>query len=216
VSDRTTRGWQFSRPATIAREATARLFGPALAWLLHGPATRGCEHLDAVTGPVIICPTHASHLDSSALRLALGPRHRRRLAPAVAADYFAASRRRWLAAAWFGAFPFDRSGHGGSASFAAAERLLESGWSVLIYPEGTRTRTGEIGPFRPGVGLLVVRTGRPVLPVRIVGTHRALPPGARLPRRVRAEVRFGPLLHVEPGEDPRRFTERLEAAVRAL
>ena len=208
--------WQFSRPAIVAREGTARLVGPVLSWFIHGPASTGCEHLEGLHEPVIICPTHASHFDFSALRLALGPRHRRRLAPAVAADYFATSRRRWLFAAWLGAFPFNRRGRGGAESFAAAEALLADGWSVLIFPEGTRSRTGQIGPFMPGAGLLAVRSGRAVLPVRIVGIHAVLPPGARWPHRAPVEVRFGAVLRAEPGEDPRRFTERLQAAVHAL
>ena len=208
--------WQFRRPAIVAREVTARVVGPVLSWLIHGPKAVGREHLEGLTEPIIICPTHASHFDFSALRLALGPRHRRRLAPAVAADYFAVSRRRWLFAAWLGAFPFNRSGRGGAQSFAEAEALLKDGWSVLIFPEGTRSRTGEIGPFRPGAGLLAVRTGRPVLPVRIVGIGAVLPPGARRPHRSVVEVRFGPVLRALPDEDPRQFTERLEAVVHAL
>ena len=87
---------------------------------------------------------------------------------------------------------------------------------MLVFPEGTRSRTGAIGHFRPGIGLLAVRTGRQVLPVRIVGTYRALPPGAVLPRRARCEVRFGAPLRALPDEDPRAFTERLEATIRAL
>ena len=209
-------GWQFTEAASVAREATARLFGPLLGWLLNGPAVVGAEHLDELVEPVIVCPTHESHFDSSALRLALGPRHRRRLAPAVAADYFTVSRRRWFFAAWLGAFPFSRAGRGGAESFATAERLLAAGWSVLIFPEGTRSQTGQLGPFRPGAGLIAVRTGRQVLPVRIRGTARALPKGSRMPRRTRVVVRFGAPLVALPGEDARAFTIRLEAAVRAL
>ena len=209
-------GWQFGRPATIAREVTARIFGPLLSWILRGPRVLGRAHLDDLEEPVLICPTHASHFDFSALRLALGPHHRRRLAPAVAADYFGANRVRWFFAAWLGAFPFNRAGRGGAESFAAAEDLLRQGWSVLLFPEGTRSRTGEIGRFRPGIGLLATRTGRQVLPVRIVGIHRVLPPGAALPRRGRVEVRFGAPLRALPDEDPRAFTARLEAIVRAL
>ena len=210
------RGWQFTRPAIVARELTARLFGPPLGWVLRGPHVTGREHLDGLQGAIIICPTHASHFDFSAVRLALGPRHRHRLAPAVAADYFSANPFRWFFAAWLGAFAFNRAGRGGADSFELATKLLGEGWSVLVFPEGTRSRTGEIARFKPGVGLMATRTGRPVLPVRIVGTHRVLPKGATLPRRAAVEVRFGEPLVAQPGEDARAFTERLEARVRAL
>jgi 1-acyl-sn-glycerol-3-phosphate acyltransferase len=209
-----TAGWQFTGSASFAREATARLFGPVFGWFMRGPRVVGAEHLAELVGPTIVCPTHASHLDVSALRLALGARHRRRLAPAVAADYWKPSRVRWFFAAWLGAFPFVRSAS--PDSMAAALALLERGWNILVFPEGTRSRTGELGPMRPGVGLIAKRSGRPVLPVRIVGTHEILPAGARWPRRGQVEVRFGSPIMVRPGEDPRAFVARLEAVIRAL
>src|SRR5512137_2494398 len=120
-------GWQFSRPAIIAREVTARLIGPFIGWFLVGPRVAGREHLAALEGPSLICPTHASHFDFSALRLALGPKHRNRLTAAAAADYFATKRSRWFIAAWLGAFAFNRTGRGAD-SIAAAEGLLQTGW----------------------------------------------------------------------------------------
>lgn len=207
-------GWQFSGAASFAREATARLFGPIFGWYMGGPRVHGAEHLAELDEPVIVCPTHASHLDTSALRLALGPGHRRRLAPAVAADYFSANRVRWFFAAWLGAFQFVRSAS--PDSMAAAEALLARGWNILVFPEGTRTRTGELGAFRPGVGLIAKRSGRPVLPVLITGTHTILPPAARLPHRGQVEVRFGAPLTIGAGEDVRAFVARVETAVRGL
>jgi 1-acyl-sn-glycerol-3-phosphate acyltransferase len=208
-------GWQFSPLAVVAREVTARLFGPLVSWFLSGPAVTGADHLAELEGTAIICPTHASHFDLSALRLALGPRYRHRLAAAAAADYFAVSRVRWFFAAWLGSFAFNRSGHG-DESFRLAERLLSAGWSVLVFPEGTRSVSGNIGVFHPGAGLLATRTGRQVLPVRIVGTAAVLPKGSMRPRRARVEVRFGAPLRAAPGEHPRELTARLEQAVRAL
>jgi 1-acyl-sn-glycerol-3-phosphate acyltransferase len=186
-----------------------------IAWLLGGPRVTGHENLSGVDGPFLICPNHSSHFDFSALRLALGPRHRRRLAAAAAADYFTVNRFRWFLAAWLGSFPFRRTGMGRD-SIEAVEALLSDGWSVLIFPEGTRSRTGEIARFKPGVGLVATRTGRPVVPVRILGIDRVLPAGARRPRRAMVEVRFGQPLRATAGEDARSFTARLEAAVRAL
>ena len=113
-------------------------------------------------------------------------------------------------------FPFNRTGRGGHQSIDDALALLQAGWSVLVFPEGTRSRTGSMGPFRPGIGLIAVRSGRPVLPVRILGIDRVLPPGARLPRRTHVEVRFGAPMRATAGEDPRAFAARLEAAVHAL
>jgi 1-acyl-sn-glycerol-3-phosphate acyltransferase len=208
-------GWQFSRPAILARETTARLFGPVFGWLMRGPRVVGAEHLAALEGPSIICPTHASHLDFSCVRLAVGPHVRERLAAAAAADYFRSSPTRWFLAAWLGAFPFNRVGRG-AQSIAAAEGLLEAGWHVLLFPEGTRTATGEINPFHPGVGLLARHSRVQVLPVRVVGIRDVLPKGGRMPRRSQVEVRIGEPLRARPGEGARDFTARLEAVVRAL
>ena len=75
-------GWQFTSWASLGRETTARLFGPLFGWFMRGPRAIGREHLAEVEWPAIVCPTHASHLDVSALRLALGP-HRQLPRPAV-------------------------------------------------------------------------------------------------------------------------------------
>jgi 1-acyl-sn-glycerol-3-phosphate acyltransferase len=209
------RGWQFSTPAIILREVTAQLFGPVIAWFLVGPRVVGREHLAALEGPSLIAPTHASHFDFSAIRLALGPRHRRRMTAAAAADYFATKRSRWFLAAWLGAFAFNRTGRGAD-SIAAAEGLLAAGWHVVLFPEGTRTMTGDINPFQPGIGLLARHTGRQVLPIRIVGIGKVLPKGSRRPHRHPVEVRIGAPIGALPGEDARAFTARLEAIVRTL
>jgi 1-acyl-sn-glycerol-3-phosphate acyltransferase len=209
--------WPFSRPATWAREVTARIFGPPLAWLIRGPAVRGLEHLAELEVPFMICPNHSSHLDSSSLRLALGPHFRHRLAIAAAADYFWRYHTLAFLAGWLGSFPFNRQGQGGAESIRETEHLLGQGWGVLIYPEGTRSRTGEIGHFKPGAGLIATRMGCQVLPVRINGTWDVWPPSAWLPRkRGRVEVRFGVPLRALPGESARQFTSRLESAVRSL
>jgi 1-acyl-sn-glycerol-3-phosphate acyltransferase len=208
-------GWQFSVPAVVAREVTARLFGPLIGWFLVGPRVTGREHLAALEGPALIAPTHASHFDFSAIRLALGPRHRRRLAAAAAADYFATKRSRWFVAAWLGAFAFNRTGRGAD-SIAAAEGLLAAGWHLVLFPEGTRTMTGEINPFQPGIGLLARHTGRQVLPIRITGIGDVLPKGRARPRRHAVVVTIGPPIRALPDEDARAFTARLEATVRAL
>jgi 1-acyl-sn-glycerol-3-phosphate acyltransferase len=208
--------WQFSTPAVIARETTAQIVGPIVAALVGGPRVVGRDHLAGLDGPFLICPNHSSHLDVSTLRLALGRRRRQRLAAAAAEDYFFAGHRtRAFFAAWLGGFAFRRQG-ANPQSVGEIERLLASGWSVLIFPEGTRSRDGEMAPFKPGIGLVATRTGRPVVPVRIVGLHDVLAPGRLIPRPRRVEVRFGEPLTARAEEDARGFTARLEAAVRAL
>ena len=207
--------WQLSRPAGVAREAVHRVVAPVLGALVGGPRVEGRQIVDGLPPGALICPNHQSHFDIPVLRRALGSHGRRRLAIAAADDYWFQRRGYRLLVSWFAAVPF-RRGTPGPESMRTVEALLAAGWRVVIFPEGTRSRTGEMGRFRPGVGLIATRTGCPVVPVRMDGLWRVLPPGSRRPRRARARVVFGEPIRAREGETPRQFTERLAAAVAAL
>ena len=75
--------------------------------------------------------------------------------------------------------------------------ILSAGESVLIFPEGTRSRTGQIQKFKPGVGLIALELCVPIVPAYIGGTYEALPTGKAFPRRQRVKVFFGPTISVE-------------------
>jgi 1-acyl-sn-glycerol-3-phosphate acyltransferase len=78
------------------------------------------------------------------------------------------------------------------ASLKAIIRLLKEGKKVLIFPEGTRSEDGNLGPGQPGVGLVIAKTGAPVLPARIFGARKALPRGAKFVKVVFGEpIEFG-------------------------
>ena len=84
-----------------------------------------------------------------------------------------------IAAAGF--IPVDRGDRSrGAATLEAARRILDSGRSVVLFPEETRTRTGELLEFKSGAALLALRSGRPLRPLGIAGTRRVLPPGRLL------------------------------------
>jgi hypothetical protein len=91
--------------------------------------------------------------------------------------------------------PFDRS-LPSAESVDGAVALLRRGRSVLFFPEGTRSDTGQMQPFRAGVAVLALRSGVDVLPVHVSGSAEALPKGTVLPRGGKLRVRFGPLLRV--------------------
>ena len=102
---------------------------------------------------------------------------------------------------------------------AAIERL-KSGGRLLLFPEGTRTRRDSIGvnDFRPGLALLVERTGVPVLPVFITTNSRYLEKGWPIARRpelpICIKLTAGELVRIEPGESTREFSARLESVFR--
>jgi long-chain acyl-CoA synthetase len=102
--------------------------------------------------------------------------------------------------------------------------VLERGDGLVWFPEGERSTSGELLPFRPGIGLQLRRFPRPAVPVYVHGTFEALPRGRRWPRRRPVTVTFGPPLdprrlagsEVSPEEAARRVVRGLEAAVAAL
>ena len=113
-----------------------------------------------------------------------------------------------------------RRGAADLEAFRLAEKLLASGHLLGIYPEGTRSHDGRLGAFREGAALLALRSGVPVLPVAVSGTHRLWRRGSLLPRRV-AHIRLviGTPLHLERGDGRgavQRAAEQIRAAVAAL
>lgn len=207
--------WQLSRPAGVAREVVHRVVAPLLGRVVGGPRIEGLAVLADLPPGSLICPNHQSHFDIPVLRRALGAQGRRRLAIAAADDYWFGRPAYRFLVSWFAAVPFRRVA-AGAESIRIVEELLSGGWRVVIFPEGTRSRTGEIGRFKAGAGLIATRTGCPVVPVRIDGLWHVLPPGRRRPRPGPVRVRFGEPLVAREGETPRQFTERLRAAVASL
>lgn len=139
-------------------------------------------------GPCVVVANHASHADTTALLAAIPAR--RRPVVAAAADYWFAGRFRSLVCrAAVSGFPV-RRGRGGFADLAAAAGPLAHGRTVIVFPEGTRSRDGLVGPFRSGAARLADLAGVPLVPAGIVGTRDLLAVHGRL-RRTRVRVRFG-------------------------
>lgn len=208
--------WQSSELGCRLRAALQRaLLFPALRAVCD-LEVRGREHLRGLEGPVIIAPTHASHLDTLAVLAALPGERRRWTAVAAAADYFFSRPLLGLAAELaVNAFPFARTGPARS-TLRSCRQLLDEGWTLLLYPEGTRATDGVIGAFRPGIGLLAVEAGVPVVPVRLRDLEQVLPKGAYCPRPGRGRVIFGVPLRFERGTAPAAAARAIEAAARAL
>lgn len=176
----------------------------ATRWFCRPLTVRGRSRVPAA--PVVFVANHCSHADTAALLASLPPRVRRDLAPAAAEDYFFTGRIRGLLVRGLtGAFPFPRQG---AAGLERSWALLRGGCSVLLYPEGTRSRDGSVAGFRCGVSILVQR-GATVVPVGIAGTHAVLPKGRTVPRRAPVAVVFG---------KPRRFASHVspEEVAKAL
>lgn len=159
---------------------------------------------------MVVVANHASHADTPALVAAFPSPYK----PVVVAadDYWYSSpvRRRLLELA-IGAVPVSRAGGGYEALVEGAQRVLGTGSSLLVFPEGTRSTDGTLGEFRTGAARIAKEFDVPLLPVAVVGTRELLPKGGRL-RRGPVEVRLGQVIQPEDlGEDLAAAREQIAA-----
>jgi 1-acyl-sn-glycerol-3-phosphate acyltransferase len=165
---------------------------------------------------------HSSHLDTPVILRALPRRWRSRTAVAAAADYFYSKRRIAIAVSLiFGTVPIARCGGGaGRDSLDHLDRLMRKRWSVLMFPEGTRSRDGGLGRLRSGAVLLAARRHVPIVPISVTGTNEAMPPGRAWPRRLHrgllsrrhaVEVTFGDPIVVDSEADIESVKDRVNA-----
>ena len=180
----------------------------------------GCERLNRLAGPAVFVANHNSHMDTPVILRALPRRWRRRTAVAAAVDYFYDKRRTALSASLaFGTVPLDRKGGAGvgSGQTAHLDRLIRDGGSLLLFPEGTRSRDGRVGRLRSGAALLAAEHQIPIVPIHLSGTRQAMPRGHRwmvfkggLPGpRHRIEIRFGNPIVPRAHERPSQVMERV-------
>ncbi len=163
------------------------------AWLhaYHRMEIVGREHIPT-EGSFILIANHSSHLDTLCLISALPLRRIHQTFAAAAADYFFTSLPRMAAAAVVAnALPFHRQFRG-CQSLDLCRQLLASADNILIlFPEGTRSTSGAISAFKPGIGALVAGTDVPVVPCHIAGAFEACPKGGILPRPARLRLFIG-------------------------
>jgi 1-acyl-sn-glycerol-3-phosphate acyltransferase len=181
-----------ARPAGAGRDRSLA----ALAWyrlvqqfvlqaqlLRGGIRATGRRHVPE-RGGVLLISNHLSHLDVFVLGLLL-PRTLNYVARSTLFTPVLAPLIRSV-----GGFPIQRDGFG-AQGMKETLRRLRAGGIVTFFPEGTRSRTGEVGPLKPGVAVLAQRAGVPIVPAGIAGTFEAWPRGRRLPRPHPIRVHYG-------------------------
>src|SRR5438093_8977359 len=172
-------------------------------------------------GPFVLAANHCSHLDALALGAALTPRHRERAFPIAAGDvFFQSGVTSTFAAIMLNALPMWRKNFGQHALADLRRKLQEEKAIFIIFPEGGRSRTGSMMPFKHGLGMLVAKTNVPVVPCGLVGTFQALPPHRKLPRPVAIRLQIGDALEFAlTANDRERWSQiahRAESSVRNL
>jgi 1-acyl-sn-glycerol-3-phosphate acyltransferase len=223
--------WARCRVARMAREAILQFVLGPLIRLYTRARVYGRERFEGLPPPVVLVANHTSHLDTPTILRALPLAWRQRTAVAAAADYFYKKRVvANLVALSFNTVPILRSGGGGSGSgsFDHVDQLIDQRWNLLMFPEGTRSRAGELGKLHSGAAVIAQQHGIPIVPIHVRGTYAAMPPGRNWPKRIdgflshrhRVEVHFGPPIWPAGDEDRaavmRRVRRYLEGAPGAM
>ncbi len=147
-------------------------------------------------GPLIVVANHSSHADSVALLATLG--RTRPVLVVSASDYWQKdSTADWVSRGLVGTFAISRSGDG-MAQLRGAADLVRAGVVLVVFAEGTRSTTGEIGEFHTGAFRLAAEIGARVLPIAINGTFESLPKGATFPKHRATNLRHGTAIAVHP------------------
>jgi 1-acyl-sn-glycerol-3-phosphate acyltransferase len=177
----------------------------------------GLENLPT-EGGYIVAANHASHLDPPIVGLHLS----RQVA-------FFARKTLWKPgfAAWWlntvGTIPVDRDGWTDISEIKRVIQTLRDGRAIILFPEGTRSADGRLGPPRPGVGLIACRTGVPVIPARLFGSFAAMGRGGGLRLGTPIDVAYGAPLRAADYDHPsdgreryQKTAERIMAAIEAI
>jgi 1-acyl-sn-glycerol-3-phosphate acyltransferase len=170
--------------------------------LVHRLSIEGRKNLPT-SGSFILVANHASHLDSLVLASAVSWRMQSRVFPVAAGDTFFSSRLvGTFSALLINAIPMWRGRTNTHGLTDLRERLIQEQCVYIVFPEGTRSRTGEMASFRAGVGMLVAATSVPIVPCRIIGTYEALPHNRRWPKPTKLRLRIGePIFFAQVSDD---------------
>jgi len=200
--------------ASIARLGW-RAFIRTYLTIWHRLSVTGREHLPAAP-PFVLVANHTSHLDAVLLAAAMPAKLRDHVLPVAAGDtFFETPMHAAFAAGLMNALPMWRKNCGRHAMEQLRERLIGEPCAYILFPEGTRSRTGALGSFKPGLGMIVAGTPAPVVPCHISGAFDAWPPKARLPRPKRLRLRIGAPLSFANVENTREGWERIATDLRA-
>ena len=169
-------------------------------WMAFGAAFRslfglriiGRENL-ITEGPVLVASNHQSFLDPPLI----GNLYQDEMVYLARKTLFIGFGR-WLYAQW-NAIPVDQD-RPDMASLKTIIRKLKEGHRVLVFPEGERTNDGKLGEAAPGIGLIAVKSGVPIQPLRISGAREALPRGSSRIRFARITVSIAPPIILTPDE----------------
>lgn len=161
--------------------------------LVHRLQVQGTDTLPH-RGSFVVVANHSSHLDALVLGAALAPHVEERPHLLAAGDtFFSGPFKAACSSLFLNALPVWRNACPRRALAELRAKLVapESRTVLVLFPEGTRSRSGRLGKFKAGIGALVAGTGVPVVPAGISGAHEAWPAGQSLPQKGRLKLALG-------------------------
>jgi long-chain acyl-CoA synthetase len=223
--------WAQRWPITWMRTLAYQLVTLPYIMIMGRPVVTGRERLRGFRGPALIVSNHISQIDIGYIMAALPFSMRRRLAAAMQGEMLRDMRyppptrpflRRWLdrldyvlVSAFFNVFSLPQRAKY-RESFRFAGELADKGYNVLIFPEGRRTETGEMSPFRSGIGLLATHLNLPVIPMRIDGLFPLKAAKKHYAAPGTIQVRIGDPLRFDSGADAEKIARKLQKIVAGL
>ncbi len=199
---RSAQAWEEDDPTADDLPAPIQALGQSLLgagqrWLYNGALRSkvyGQGHVP-LNRPVLVVSNHSSHLDMGLVKTAMGKAGDSLVSMAAADYFFQPGPRRMYFRNFTNLEPMQRSGSLKDSLMKAVD-LVRSGKSVLIFPEGTRSRDGKMARFKRGVGYLALQAGVDVLPLYLKGAHQTLPVGSAIPRGRDLSAHVGPVIEV--------------------
>jgi long-chain acyl-CoA synthetase len=225
--------WPWFIPVRWIRSAFIELIVRPLVRLMAKPRVFVPDHLaHQLREPVLIIANHVTTYDGPIVQYALPGHMRRRIAAAMSGEmlddfrHFRNPERTgrfspfgpvayFLLTALFNVFPLPRL-RDFQRSFAHAGEALDRGYNVMVFPEGTRSESGKLGRFRPGIGMLVKQSQTAVLPVAIRGLGELKVQGRGWFRSGTIEVHVGEPVLFAPDATETAIAERLHREVEKL
>ncbi len=181
---------------------------------------KGVENLPSDTN-YILCPNHESHFDGMWIWTSIGNWVDYKKICCLAKQEHLSHKISRTGLAMTGGIPVDRSGNSAPAISRAVECLTKENYNLLIHPEGTRTRNGQLGSFKNGAAMIALMSDKPIVPVKIEGAYKIYPPDRLLPhlydfrnhKKYKLKITFGAPIYTTKEQSAQEVTDMIRRQI---